>query len=221
MLTDKKPLIILFDLDSTLTTVETVDVWATEKGILDELAHVTHKGISKGVSLNEIFTKRLALLAPRKQDRSHLRRIALQHINPDAVACIKTLSTYEHVEIGILSLHFQDVVDDVCEFLGVNHTLSFGITITHHEDGTYKSHDESSVLMQNDGKGLWIRQLKKRYPDAHIIHVGDNMTDQVTQPYADMFIGYGGVITRPEVVKNSKYFVHSLMDIEKLIEKYL
>lgn len=217
----QKPLIVLFDLDSTLTTTETVDAWAAEKGIAAKLQQVTDDAMRKHQPLHALFTQRLALLAPSKQDRAQLRRIALHNLSHEAIQLIDELSKHGHVRLGILSLHFQEIVDDVGSFLGCDPALCIGYEIQHDKDGAYQGYDVNQVLIQNDGKGRVVDKLKTLYPNTHIVHIGDNMTDQSTQGHADMFIGYGGVIEREEVKKSSKHYVHTFKEIEELLIPYL
>ena len=219
--TPPKPLIVLFDLDSTLTTTETVDAWAAEKGIASKLQQVTNDAMQKGQSLHALFTQRLALLAPSKQDRAQLRRIALHNLSHEAIQLIDKLSKHSHVRLGILSLHFQEIVNDVGSFLGCDPELCIGYEIQHDKDGAYQGYDIDQVLIQDGGKGRVVDKLKSLYPNTHIVHIGDNMTDQSTQGHADMFIGYGGVIEREEVKKASTNYAYNFDEVEEYLKKYL
>lgn len=48
--------------------------------------------------------------------------------------------------------------------------------------------------------------------------VGDGVTDLQARPPADLFVGFGGIVTRDVVKKNADWFVTSFDDLVKLLK---
>ncbi len=216
-----KPLIVLFDLDSTLTTAETLDLLAKEKGIEAKVKKITNETMEGKKPLAELFENKLKLLAPSKRDRALIRRIALHNLSSEALDLVRKLSHYEHVKIGILSMHFREIVEDVGSFIGCDPSLCFGLDIKHDDQGNYAGYAPDQLMAREGGKGLIVTEVKKLNPDAIVVHIGDSVTDLATQGKADLFIGFGGVAVREKVRKAAKHFAMDFDEVANLLQKYL
>ncbi len=216
-----KPLIVLFDLDSTLTTAETLDLLAKEKGIESKVKKITTETMEGKKPVAELFSNKLKMLAPSKRDRTLIRRIALHNLSSEALDLVRKLSHYEHVKIGILSMHFRETVEDVGAFIGCDPALCFGLDIQHDEHGNYTGYASDQLMAQEGGKGLIVLEVKKLNPDAIVVHIGDSVTDLATQGKADLFIGFGGVAVREKVRKAAKHFAMDFDEVANLLQKYL
>ncbi|MEI6327314.1 MAG: HAD-IB family phosphatase [Candidatus Roizmanbacteria bacterium] len=217
----RKPLIVLFDLDSTLTTAETLDLLAKEKGIEAKVKKITSETMDGKKPVAELFARKIKMLSPSKKDRTLIRRIALNNLSSDALELVRMLCRYEHVKIGILSMHFQETVDDVGSFIGCDPTLCFGMHIKHDDIGDYVGYDQNQLMAQENGKGLIVTEIKKMYPHSVIVHIGDSVSDLATQGKADLFIGYGGIVVRKKVKKAAKHFAMDYNEVARKLKKYL
>jgi phosphoserine phosphatase len=72
--------------------------------------------------------------------------------------------------------------------------------------GEYEDFDRRSPLTRPGGKELVVRDIRAR---AHgkAAFVGDGASDLEAKPSVDLFIGFGGVHTRPRVRENADVFV--------------
>lgn len=219
----KKPkqLIVLFDLDSTLTTAETLDLLAKEKGIESKVKKITTETMEGKKPVADLFANKLKMLAPSKRDRTLIRRIALHNLSSEALDLVRKLSHYEHVKIGILSMHFRETVEDVGAFIGCEPELCFGLDIQHDEHGNYTGYAPDQLMAQEGGKGMIVAEIKKQNPDTVVVHIGDSVTDLTTQGKADLFIGFGGVTVREKVKKAAKYYAMDFDEVANLLQKYL
>ena len=216
-----KPLIVLFDLDSTLTTAETLDLLAKEKGIEAKVKKITTETMEGKKPVAELFANKLKMLAPSKKDRTLIRRIALHNLSSEALDLVRKLSHYDHIRLGILSLHFRETVEDVGAFIGCDPTLCFGLDIQHDEHGNYTGYAPDQLMAQEGGKGLIVAEVKKLNPDTIVVHIGDSVTDLTTQGKADLFIGFGGVTVREKVKKTAKHYAMDFDEVANLLQKYL
>jgi phosphoserine phosphatase len=52
-----------------------------------------------------------------------------------------------------------------------------------------------------------LRRLKAELAPSRIVMVGDGVSDLETLPEVDLFVGYGGVITREKVRAGAPHFI--------------
>ncbi len=216
-----KPLIVLFDLDSTLTTAETLDLLAKEKGIESKVKKITTETMEGKKPLAELFANKLKMLSPSKRDRVLIRRIALHNLSSEALDLVRKLSHYDHVRIGILSMHFIETVEDVGAFIGCDPALCFGLEIQHDDQGNYIGYAPDQLMAHEGGKGLIVTEIKKKNPNSIVVHIGDSVTDLSTQGKADLFIGFGGVAVREKVKKSAKHYAMDFDEVLDFLHKYL
>ncbi len=73
------------------------------------------------------------------------------------------------------------------------------------EQGNYSGFDEQNRLTQNRGKIEVVQDLAGQ--GKRTVFVGDGVTDLEAGETVDLFIGFGGVVRRPEVEKKAKYYI--------------
>jgi phosphoserine phosphatase len=78
--------------------------------------------------------------------------------------------------------------------------LRFGAT------GEYEDFDRRSPLARPRGKELVVRDVRARSHGRAAL-IGDGASDLEAKPGVDLFIGFGGVHTRPQVKDNAHVFV--------------
>ena len=62
--------LIVFDCDSTLSSIEGIDELARVKGqsIFEQVAELTHAAMNGEVPLDEVFSRRLAIIQPDQKN---------------------------------------------------------------------------------------------------------------------------------------------------------
>lgn len=76
--------------------------------------------------------------------------------------------------------------------------------------------DTTQPTSETGGKAKVIAMLKEKYGLSTIVMVGDGVTDMEARPPAAVFIGYGGVVTRPVVKACADLFI---TDFQVLIDE--
>lgn len=62
-----------------------------------------------------------------------------------------------------------------------------------------------------------LYRIKKVYGHKVVAMVGDGMTDAQAVPPADLFIGYGGIVTRESVRDKADHFVTHFDELRRLL----
>jgi len=121
-LTSERPVLAVFDMDSTLIQHEVIDELAAAFGLGAEVSAITERAMRGELDFVQSFTERLALL--RGLSESELVGVyqSLQ-LMPGADALMRNLST-AGVRIGIVSGGFSYFANQVGDRLGMDFVLS-------------------------------------------------------------------------------------------------
>jgi phosphoserine phosphatase len=152
-----------------------------------------------------------------------IRQDYKRHVVEDATAVINALQTLGH-QVYIISGGLEEPVVEFGLYLGVprQHIRAVGINynqLSGHwwesqpgEDQQYLAYEEGA-LTASEGKAQIVQEL---LGDQHgrTLLIGDGQSDllagtAVDPPIINLFIGYGGVITRPRVLAAAPAFIHS------------
>lgn len=188
---------VVFDCDSTLTAIEGIDALARHDPSLEaDIAALTAEAMSGEVPLEQVYARRLALIAPRKLDVSALSRLYTEHALPHGRELVSALHALDK-EVRVMSGGLSLAVQPFAGFLGIHaeRVDAVAIRFDHHEH--YQDVDEHSPLARAGGK----RELIESWPAASTVFVGDGITDAETAPVVDAFVCFAGVVERPEVVE--------------------
>jgi phosphoserine phosphatase len=120
------------------------------------------------------------------------------------------------VEVWILTGNFEPAVKMVADRLGINHNRIIANKVFFGPSGKYVGFDSDNPLAKNGGKAKMIQKIiqnKKR----KIVYVGDGATDLDVKDHVSLFVGFGGVVEREIVKKNSDVYI-SEPNLEKIID---
>lgn len=218
---------VIFDCDSTLTTVEGIDVLAESSGHRESVESLTQAAMDGQVELEEIYTRRLETVSPTRKEIQEIRRVYKRNPVEDAAAVIAALYKLGH-EVYIISGGLEEPVVEFGVFLGVPRRNIRAVGISYdqlagdwwagrNERLETGSEDlfldiEDSTLAESDGKGKIINELLGELPgdrQGQSLLVGDGYSDLLASPAVDLFVGYGGVVDRKKVRNEAPIFVHS------------
>lgn len=195
---------IYFDLDSTLVDIEGLDELAGFYSKKDKVANLTSKSMSGEVKLEDVFSLKLAIIRPKKSDFDKLGKLYIKHVTEDAKEVIAALH-FLGKSVSIMSGNFYPAVRYVSQYLGVDEQFVFANQIIFDEKGNYLTFDRRGPLSIAGGKRSLMLILKRE--NVRVAFIGDGLTDAETRPPVDLFICYGGVIVRPNVVKYADVFI--------------
>lgn len=196
---------IIFDLDSTLVTIEGLDFLAEHKGVGEEVVELLTNIAMEGIiPMNTAMRIKLALIKPSKKDFLHLGQEYIRHLVKGAKEVINTLLLRGH-RIYIVTGNFTPSAKVVARHLGIHKNRVFANHILFEKSGDYKGFDHDQPLANNGGKAKVIKGIGKKLTSP--IMIGDGITDLETTTVVDKFIGFGGVVHRPAVEKRAKIYV--------------
>ncbi|MCB0034163.1 MAG: HAD-IB family phosphatase [Anaerolineales bacterium] len=215
---------VFFDCDSTLTTVEGIDVLAETAGKKWRVEVLTNAAMNGSLDLEDVYEKRLKAVRPTRGQVSAIRNSYKKNTVEDAAAVIEALQALHH-NVFIISGGLYEPVKEFGISLGVPEeniravgvqydTLSgewWNLANAEHE-ARYKQYEEGALTI-SDGKAEIVRELLAQSdtsPKDHSLLIGDGSSDLLASRSVDLFVGYGGVIARERVQREAPVFIHSL-----------
>jgi len=192
---------VWFDCDSTLTTLEGVDELGRD---LPEVADLTRRAMAGEIPLEQVYARRLALIAPTRDAVARLGRRYVETLVPDAIELFAALR-----EVGvrprIVSGGLRPPVEALAAALGAPASDVDAVDVVFAPDGAYVDFDRTSPLARAGGKTATIAARRARH--GAVALVGDGATDLEAAPAVDLFVGFGGVAAREAVRRASPVYV--------------
>lgn len=209
---------IFFDCDSTLTTVEGIDVLADLVGKRQRVEILTQAAMEGAIDLEEVYAKRLQTLRPTRQQVLDLRRSYKRNMVEDAARVVASLQALGH-KVYIISGGLAEPVAEFGISLGIPRERIRAVGITYNElSGNWWEKSETDdkrymtytggALTVSDGKAHIVRELLGEQRGRSIL-IGDGYSDLLAGHAVDLFVGYGGVVSRPKVRNSAPAFISS------------
>ena len=208
---------VIFDCDSTLSTVEGIDVLARNLGFEEEVAALTHSAMEGEIELNAVYAERLHMLRPTKQAITELRSAYKQNLVPHASEVVATLLGLG-VQVYVVSGGLVDPVGDFAISLGIEPGNVRAVEARHDAlsgewwkagqgpvDQDYAGF-EDGALTRSDGKTEIIADLLQGKKGSALL-VGDGASDLEAAGSVDLFVGFGGVVHRPAVAAAAPIYI--------------
>lgn len=189
---------VVFDADSTLSTIEGIDWLGAQRG--DEVGHaiktLTDRAMSGELALEFVYGARLEVIKPTLDEIEALGRAYVATAVPGAAFLIAELQA-KGVRVVVVSGGLRAALLPLAATLGIAERDVYAVDLVHDGDGNYVSLAPQQLLSLQDGKPRVVRALGLRRPS---VMIGDGATDAAVRDDADMFIAYTGVARRPSVV---------------------
>ncbi|MCL4803144.1 MAG: HAD-IB family phosphatase [Anaerolineae bacterium] len=207
---------IFFDCDSTLTTVEGIDVLAESMGKRQRVEILTQAAMDGTIELDDIYSKRLKTLRPTRRQVLDIRHHYRQNIVEDAAHVVAALQALGH-KVYIISGGLFEPVAEFGAYLGVPRERIRAVGIAYNElsghwwdrtetdDKRYMAYTHDALTFSN-GKAQIVRELLGDQRGRSLL-IGDGNSDLLASPAVDLFVGYGGVVTRPIVRDKAPVFI--------------
>jgi D-3-phosphoglycerate dehydrogenase len=201
------PSVLVFDFDSTLVRIETLealgDIALAGHPQADELreqvAILTDQAMNGDLPFGEALRRRLSLLP---LTRDHVQTLASRILEEGTPSVRRNLRFFkENVgRIIILSGGFREVIAPIAERLGVPADRVFCNDLIYDAGGRVIGVDDANPLSHADGKPAVIRALDLKVP---VVMVGDGWNDaEVKQAgAADRFYAFTEIVRRERVVE--------------------
>jgi len=201
---------VFFDVDSTLVTIEGIDVLA---GGNPEIAKLTEAAMNGEVPLDEVYARRLEIIRPTRTAVDALAQRYLDSLVDGAEETLAELRNRGAV-IHLVTAGIEQAVMPLAAKLGVRNVHA--VRLFFDDDGNYRDFDRRSFLTRSGGKELVIRDIRARSKGAAVM-IGDGASDLEARPAVDCFIGFGGVHVRAVVKDNADVFITRLRDVPDFV----
>lgn len=200
-MTPKYPL-VFFDVDSTLVTIEGIDILGKGNA---EVAKLTEAAMNGQIPLDEVYARRLEMVRPSRAAVDALSILYRRSLVEGAEETLRALRG-SGVAVHLVTAAIEQAVAALAETLGIARRHLHAVRLAFDESGNYKGFDRTSPLTRAGGKEVVVRDVRAR---AHgmAAFVGDGASDLDAKPAVDLFIGFGGVHTRARVRENADVFV--------------
>ncbi|HEX3577045.1 MAG TPA: HAD-IB family phosphatase [Thermoanaerobaculia bacterium] len=195
-----------FDVDSTLVTIEGIDVLADGN---PEIAKLTDAAMNGEIALDQVYAKRLEMIRPSKERVGQLGTKYVQSVVDGATETIAALQD-NGVIAHLVTAGIEQAIRPLADALNVRNVHA--VKLTFDADGNYADFDRRSFLTRAGGKELVVRDIRAR-SHGRAAFVGDGVSDLDAKPAVDLFIGFGGVVVRPRVKENADLYVTNLRDV--------
>lgn len=213
--------LIFFDCDSTLSTIEGVDELARLKGKDWRVGVLTQKAMDGDLDLADVYGKRLKAIRPTRGQLDMVEQLYWERLVPDADIVIAALHHLQK-HVFIISGGLLDAVEGFGKRLGVDESRIRAVTLEYNElsgqwwryydqaaqkHKSYLDFDEGPLTISS-GKPNVVRELAGDL-FGHRFFIGDGSSDLATKGNGvDLFVGFGGVVVRERVERESDVFIY-------------
>lgn len=195
---------VVFDVDSTLTTIEGLDFLAKLKGKGSVLAKITKAAMDGKMTMRKSLETKMAAISPSYSDLIKMGNEYIKNVTLGALETIKILND-NHIQVWILTGNFQPAVGIFADYLKIDSKKVITNQIYFDESKNYLGFDLENPLSNNGGKSTMINAHKKQMGKTAL--VGDGSTDLEAKSNVDLFIGYGGVAYRQKVKDGADIYI--------------
>lgn len=193
---------VFFDVDSTLVTIEGIDVLANGN---PEIVQLTEAAMNGTIALDDVYGRRLEIIRPTLRDVEALGTRYGESLVAGAEETIATLQRAA-VQVHLVTAGIAQAILPLAAKLNIPARAVHAVPLQFDADGQYVDFDRRSYLAQTGGKELVVRDILAR-SKGRSAFVGDGVSDLETRPAVNLFIGFGGVQLRPRVKENAEVYV--------------
>lgn len=216
--------LVIFDCDSTLADVEGIDELARWQGRDAEVAALTNQAMNGEVPLEAVYSRRLDLLQPTREQMRRLGQLYRDHLLPGVAAVIAALLAAER-QVFIVSGGLAEAVRDLGDYLGVPPENIYAVGTDYDElsgrwwetwsyqhrrgnpEARYAGHDGGPLTI-GSGKLEIVKRLRAQHRGRAML-IGDGTSDLEARAGVELFVGFGGVVSREKVMAGAEVFIRS------------
>jgi phosphoserine phosphatase len=198
---------IVFDCDSTLSSIEGIDFLAKNNRVSEAVKLLTSEIISKTGLNPDIYQQRLDLVIPRREQVYSLGHQYFAHRAPDISEVINLFKRL-HKEVYLVSSGVNPAVKMFGELLQIPPENVFAVDLRFDQQGNFLGFERASPLVNKDGKRTILQQIKNQH--EQVVHIGDGINDVAALDMVTRFIGYGGIAYRKSIADLCKFYIKTL-----------
>lgn len=193
---------VFFDVDSTLVTIEGIDVLANGN---PEIVRLTDAAMNGEIALDDVYGRRLEIIRPTLADVEALGERYTQSLVDGVEETIATLRSL-NVDVHLVTAGIAQAIAPLARKLDIAPRAVHAVSLKFDEQGRYADFDRRSFLTKAGGKELVVRAILSR-SKGRSAFIGDGVSDLETKPAVNLFVGFGGVHTRARVKENAEVYV--------------
>jgi phosphoserine phosphatase len=193
---------VFFDVDSTLVTIEGIDVLADGN---PEIVRLTEAAMNGEIAIDEVYGRRLEIIRPTRAQIDALGQRYIASMVDGAAETIAELQA-NGVDVHLVTAGIAQAIAPLAAHLKIAPRAVHAVSLQFDESGHYVDFDRRSFLTRNGGKELVVRAILTR-AKGRSAFVGDGVSDLETKPVVSLFIGFGGVVSREKVKAGADVFI--------------
>jgi phosphoserine phosphatase len=193
---------VFFDVDSTLVTIEGIDVLANGD---PEIVRLTEAAMNGEIPVDQVYGRRLEIIKPTLGD---VLALGEQYVNSMVDGVEETIAALKNagVDVHLVTAGIAQAIAPLAAKLNIAPRAVHAVPLQFDEAGNYVDFDRRSLLTRPGGKELVVRAILTR-AKGKAAFVGDGITDLDAKPAVDLFIGFGGVVARDRVREQATVYV--------------
>jgi len=216
--------IVIFDCDSTLSTIEGIDELARMTGHAYDVALLTKRAMEGDVPLESVYGHRLVTVNPTQSQVKAIAKRYQETVVPDSRELINALKSMG-TEVFIVSGGLIEPVRDFGVWLGVPRENIYAVNMEYdtlagkwwrywelpggdNPRANYLA-VEPNPLTGTHGKNQIISRIRTMY-SGRILMIGDGLSDLETAEDVDLFVGFGGAVYRQKIAEEAPVYIHKL-----------
>lgn len=207
---------VCFDVDSTVSIDEGIDILAELSGCKEEVSKITTSAMGGVMNFEESLKARLDKIKPTRDLVKNFNSLHPPRLSNHVKELI-SLFQERGVEVYLVSGGFSDLIYPIAEILKIPKSNVFSNVLLFDDEGNFHDFDHTQPTCQDNGKAHVVQYIKETRGFNPIIMIGDGATDLQARPPADGFIGYGGVTTREKVKERADWFITDFMEIIEVL----
>ncbi|QDZ22348.1 glycerol-3-phosphate dehydrogenase [Chloropicon primus] len=221
---------VCFDVDCTVCKDDSLDALAGFLGKSEEVEAWTTKAMDGSTSLLKSLEERMRILDPSPSDvRAYLETAPARERLCEGVEELVGALHERGVAVYLISGGFREMAIPVARALGVESKNVYANRMLFTSDDEtglptkFAGFDRSEPTCRQGGKPQVIRELRKIHPYETVVMVGDGITDLEAASEADgadCFIGFAGVVLRPEVQKGADLVVFDFGTLTRELKRH-
>lgn len=213
---------VFFDCDSTLTTIEGIDVLAESADKKWRVEVLTRAAMDGLLDLGDVYEKRLTAVKPTHKQVRAVRRAYKNNVVSDAREVIAALKALGH-RVYIISGGLYEPVAEFGVYLGVDRDNIRAVSLEYNQlsgqwwrnngetaidpDIRYLTFNKGPLTISN-GKADIVQDLMGDQKGRALL-IGDGTSDLLASHAVDLFVGYSGVVGRDRVLNEAPVVVQS------------
>lgn len=210
------PRLILFDCDSTLSSIEGIDELGRLRGaaVFAEVEAMTTAAMEGRIPVESVFRRRLEIIRPDARQVAEVGRMYVATVEPTAVQTVAELRCRGWTPV-IVSGGFRNAIRPLADHLGIERIEAVDLYFS--VDGAYAGFDEDYPTTRSGGKPEIVQRLRAELSPSTVVMVGDGVSDLEAKSVADVFLGFGRYVARDRVRLGADHFIRSLAELPGLL----